>query len=57
MAIKNYFVIEPVRHDGIDFAPGSRIDLEPEHAAPLLKAGVISSRKPEAETAEEKPAE
>ena len=57
MATKTYYVVEPVRHDGNDFAPGAKIDLEPEQASPLLKAGVVAGRKPEADTAEEKPAE
>lgn len=57
MATKTYYVIDPVRHDGKDFAPGEKIDLEPGLADPLLQFGVIASRKPEAEPAEEKPAE
>lgn len=54
MATKTYYVIEPVRHNGADFAPGTKIDLEPEEAAPLLKVAVVATRKP-SEPVDEKP--
>ena len=34
-------VVEPLRHDGEDYAPGSEVQLEPRHSDPLLAFGVI----------------
>jgi hypothetical protein len=39
--LATYTVIEPLRHDGVDYAPGDTIDLDAVAAAPLKAAGVI----------------
>lgn len=36
-----YRVLEPLRHDGTDYAPGATVDLETTAASSLLSAGVV----------------
>lgn len=37
-----YLVIDPVRHDGVDYAPGASIDLDAKAAGRLLAVGAIA---------------
>lgn len=37
-----YTVIDPIRHDGVDYAPGASIDLDAKAAARLLAVGAIA---------------
>jgi len=37
-----YLVTDPVRHDGVDYAPGASIDLDAKAAARLLAVGAIA---------------
>ena len=45
MAAKSFKVVSPVRHDGKDYKPGRKINLEPEHAESLLAAGAVEEDK------------
>ena len=38
-----YTTLEPIRHDGVDYAPGAPIDLDAKAAAPLMAAGAIAT--------------
>lgn len=35
--------VEPIRHDGIDVAPGQLVDVTPEAAAALIASGAAKS--------------
>lgn len=35
--------VEPIRHDGVDFAPGAHFTVTPEQAAALMAAGAVKS--------------
>lgn len=39
---RTYTAIDPVRHDGVDYAPGAGIELTDQAAGPLLAAGAIA---------------
>ncbi len=43
-----YTVIDPVRHDGVDYAPGAPIELNAKAAEPLLAGGAIVDAQPRA---------
>ena len=38
-----YTALEPIRHNGVDYAPGAPVDLDADEAAPLLAAGAIAA--------------
>ena len=38
-----YTAIDPIRHDGADYAPGAPIDLDAKAAGPLLAVGAIAT--------------
>ncbi len=38
---RTYFAIDPIRHDGVDYAPGASIDLDAKAAKQLLAVGAI----------------
>ena len=46
MAKKTFFVREPLRHNGDDFAVGAEITLEAKEATGLLASGVLSADAP-----------
>jgi len=63
--MKPYLCIDPIKHDGEDFAPGAPIELDDEQAAPLLAASAVrldveallaSQAPPEQKPAPKKPA-
>ena len=37
-----YTALEPIRHNGVDYAPGAPIDLDAKAAGPLLAVGAIA---------------
>lgn len=39
---RTYLVIDPVRHDGQDYAPGGTIELDAKAAGALLAVGAIA---------------
>lgn len=41
MAKTTYTVLSDLRHDGLDYAEGEPIELEPKQAKSLLESGVI----------------
>lgn len=43
-----YIALDPIRHDGVDYAPGAPIDLDDQAAAALLAAGAIVEAPPRA---------
>jgi hypothetical protein len=43
-----YPVIEPLRHDGRDYAPGDVVELTDEQAEPMRQSGVIGEALPDA---------
>ena len=45
---RTYTIIDPVRHDGVDYAPGASIELDTQAAGPLLAAGAIVDAQPRA---------
>lgn len=42
MTATTYQVLEPLRHDGVDYAPEDVVALDPPTAAPLVIAGVVA---------------
>ena len=55
MAAKTYTALDPIRHDGVDYAPGASIDLDDEAAGPLLAAGAIAEPASPADAAPSAP--
>jgi len=53
MAKKTFFVCEPLRHDGVDYAVGEKLALEAKEAAGLLAAGALSADAVAVESTEE----
>lgn len=53
MAKKTFFVCEPLRHDGDDYAVGEKLVLDAKEAAGLLAAGAISADAVAVESTEE----
>lgn len=47
MTMGAYVCLEPIKHDGRPFNPGSRIDLTDEQAEPLLALDAIAPVAPE----------
>ena len=39
-----YTTLDPIRHDGVDYAPGAPIGLDAKAAGPLLAAGAIAKQ-------------
>lgn len=42
MTATTYQVLEPLRHDGQDYAPGDLIDLAADPGLPLVASGVVA---------------
>ncbi len=53
MAKKAYFAIEPINHDGKDYAVGDKIELESDEARHLKEWNAISSKAPGADEEQE----
>ena len=41
MATQTYTALEPIRHNGVDYAPGAPMDLDARTAGQLLAVGAI----------------
>lgn len=44
--MSKFHVLEPLRHNGEDYAPGDQVDLDAKSAAELVKAAAVSKEKP-----------
>lgn len=45
---RTYIALDPIRHDGVDYAAGAPIDLDAQAAAALLATGAVVEAQPRA---------